>query len=155
FDVHLMVQNPEQFLPMFENCGADLLTVHLESGNDIMSVLRKIKDNNIKAGLSLKPQTGAKTLVPYLDLLDNILVMTVNPGFGGQKFMEDQLEKISEISKIIKGRNITIEVDGGINLETAELCVKHGANVLVAGNFIFGAPNPMEMIKKLQNIGEK
>ena len=155
FDVHLMVKNPEKFIPMFGKCGADMLTVHLESGGDILTALAEIKIKNIKTGISLKPSTPAERIVPYLDLIDNILVMTVNPGFGGQQFMPEQLEKIAELRKIIAGKNITLEVDGGINLVTAEKCVKNGADVLVAGSAIFNSDNPYETIQKFKHIGEK
>lgn len=153
FDVHLMVENPEKIIPMFAKCGADLLTVHLESCKDIVSALAQIKFRNIKAGISLKPQTPAEKIIPYLDLVDNILVMTVEPGFGGQEFMTDQLKKIYKLRKLIEGKNITIEVDGGINLETAKQCVENGADVLVAGSAIFKAANPQEIIQKLKKNG--
>lgn len=155
FDVHLMVKNPEFILPMFYKCGADMLTIHLESSKDIATCLAQIKIRKIKAGISLKPKTPAEKVVPYLDMVDNILVMTVEPGFGGQKFMDNQLEKIAKLKEMVAGRNITIEVDGGINLQTAEACVKKGADVLVAGSFIFTAEKPEEIIKKLKYVGEK
>jgi ribulose-phosphate 3-epimerase len=154
FDVHLMVKNPEKIVPIFTKCGADMLTVHLESGGDILAALAQIKLKNIKAGISLKPNTPADRIIPYLNLIDNILVMTVNPGFGGQEFMPEQLQKISKIREIIAGKNITLEVDGGINLKTAEQCVKKGADVLVAGSAIFKSENPSETIKKLKKTGE-
>ena len=155
FDVHLMVKNPEKFIPMFSKCGADMLTVHLESGGDILTALAEIKIKQIKAGISLKPKTPAEKVIPYLDLIDNILIMTVNPGFGGQEFMLDQLEKIAKLREITSGKNITLEVDGGINLKTAKQCVNSGADVLVAGNAIFRSDNPKEMIQNLKSIGEK
>ncbi len=154
FDVHLMVKNPERIVPMFDKSGADMLTVHLESSKDISVALAEIKIRKIKTGISLKPNTPAEAIIPYLDLIDNILIMTVNPGFGGQEFMKNQLNKIARLRELTDGKNITLEVDGGINLETAGQCVKNGADVLVAGSAIFKAENPAEIIKKLKNMGE-
>ncbi len=155
FDVHLMVEKPEKIIPMFAKCGADMLTIHLESTKDVASALAQIKLQNIKAGISIKPKTPAFRVIPYLDLIDNILVMTVEPGFGGQEFMTDQLEKIAELRKLIAGKNITLEADGGINLKTAKQCVQNGVDVLVAGSAIFKAENPQEVIQKLKDTGEK
>lgn len=155
FDVHLMVENPIRFLPMFANCGADQITVHIEAMQDIKQVFAYLKNSNIKIGLSLKPETPAQTLKPYLDEMNHILIMTVNPGFGGQSFMPEQLNKIAEVKKIIGNRPITIAVDGGINLKTGALCVQKGADVLIAGNAIFKAENPAQYITELQKLGEK
>ena len=155
FDVHLMVEKPEKIIPMFAKCGADMLTIHLESTKDVASALTQIKLQKIKAGISIKPKTPAFKVVPYLDLIDNILVMAVEPGFGGQEFMTDQLEKIAELRKLIDGKNITLETDGGINLKTAKQCVQNGVDVLVAGSAIFKAENPQEVIQKLKDTGEK
>ena len=154
FDVHLMVEEPLGFLPMFQNCGADMLTVHYEACADLNAVIDAIKKQNIKVGISLKPQTPAEVLKPYLDKIDNVLIMTVEPGFGGQKFMPAQLSKIKTVSELIGKRNITIEVDGGINIETAKLCVAGGANVLVAGSAVFKAENPQKIIQQLHLSGE-
>ena len=153
FDVHLMVEDPEKILPMFYNCGADLFTIHLESTKDVASCLAQIKIRNIKTGISLKPQTPAEKIIPYLDLIDNVLVMSVNPGFGGQKFMPEQLEKIKKLRKIVKDKNITIEVDGGINTETAKLCKKSGADVLVVGNAFYKSEHPTEFVTILKTKG--
>ena len=155
FDVHLMVDEPLRFVDMFAGCGADMLTVHYEACVDVRQVLEAIKAQGIKCGISLKPQTPADILAPYLDLLDNVLIMTVEPGFGGQAFMASQLEKIRQIRHLIGNKPIQIEVDGGINLETAPLCVKNGATVLVAGSAVFKAPEPAQMIQKLKQAGEK
>ena len=132
-----------------------MLTIHLESTKDVASALTQIKLQKIKAGISIKPKTPAFKVVPYLDLIDNILVMAVEPGFGGQEFMTDQLEKIAELRKLIDGKNITLETDGGINLKTAKQCVQNGVDVLVAGSAIFKAENPQEVIQKLKDTGEK
>ena len=155
FDAHLMVENPEKFLPQFLKSGADLITVHYEACADLHSVLTQIKSAGLKAGVSLKPNTPAQVLRPFSDDIDNILIMTVEPGFGGQKFMQNMLPKIAEVKKIVGNRNISIEVDGGINPETAKLCAKQGANVLVAGSAIFKSDNPAEVIRQLHLAGEK
>ena len=155
FDVHLMVEEPLNFLPMFENCGADQITVHYEACSDLPAAVHWLKARGIKVGISLKPQTSADVLAPYMDDIDNILIMTVEPGFGGQKFMADMLPKISAARKLIGNRNITLEVDGGINAETAALCTANGANVLVAGSAVFKAENPAQIIQQLQLSGER
>ena len=154
FDAHLMVEEPLSFLPQFLNSGADLITVHYEACADLNTVLAQIKSAGLKAGVSLKPNTSAQVLTPFLDDIDNILIMTVEPGFGGQKFMSAMLPKITETKNLIAGRNISIEVDGGINPETAKLCVEHGANVLVAGSAIFKSDAPDKVIQKLHQLGE-
>lgn len=155
FDVHLMVENPVQFIGMFKNCGADLITFHYEATDNIQAVINALKEQNIKIGISLKPQTSEQVLVPYLDSIDLVLIMTVEPGFGGQSFMHDQLPKIAQLKKLIANRRILIETDGGINEETAKLCVQNGTDVLVAGSAIFKHPNPKLLIEKLHNIGER
>ena len=154
FDAHLMVEEPLSFLPQFLNSGADLITVHYEACADLLTVLAQIKSAGLKAGVSLKPNTSAQVLTPFLDDIDNILIMTVEPGFGGQKFMPAMLPKIAETKNLIAGRNISLEVDGGINPETAKLCVEHGANVLVAGSAIFKSDAPDKVIQKLHQLGE-
>ncbi len=154
FDVHLMVENPLNFLPMFADCGADLITVHYEACADLQAVIDYLKQRQIRVGVSLKPQTSEQVLEPFLDDIDNILVMTVEPGFGGQKFMAEQLAKIAHIAEMIGERDICLEVDGGINLQTAALCIDNGADVLVAGNAIFKADNPAEIINRLHQLGE-
>lgn len=141
FDTHLMVEHPEKMLGWFAEAGSDIITVHYEACNDVLSVLQTIRSLGKKAGISLRPQTPAEVLAPLLDDLDLVLVMTVNPGFGGQAFMSDQLAKIEEIKQLSAGRNIMIEVDGGINPQTALLCRKTGADVLVAGSSVFKTPD--------------
>ena len=154
FDAHLMVEEPINFLPQFLNSGADLITVHYEACSDLLAVLSVIKAAGLKAGVSLKPKTSAQVLTPFLDYIDNILIMTVEPGFGGQKFMADMLPKIAETKKLVGTRGITIEVDGGINPETAKLCVKQGADVLVAGSAVFKSAAPAKIIHTLHQLGE-
>ena len=155
FDTHLMVQEPSNFLPQFLHSGADLITVHYEACSDLHAVLAQIKAAGLKAGVSLKPNTPAQVLQPYLPELDNILIMTVEPGFGGQKFMSGMLKKIADVAKMRAGRGITIEVDGGINAETAKLCIEQGAEVLVAGSAVFKSDNPAEVIRQLHSLGGK
>ena len=139
FDVHLMTMPANNWLEPFAKAGADIITIHLEAENDINESLKIIKDLGLKAGISIKPSTPEIMLEKYLELSDLILVMTVNPGFGGQKFMNNQLEKIRNIKAMQSnaGLSFDIEVDGGINKKTSKLCIEAGANVLVAGNAIF------------------
>jgi ribulose-phosphate 3-epimerase len=136
FDVHLMVENPNLFIEPFVKAGADMLTVHVEVPR-VLDHLTQIKLLGKKVGLSLSPNTPAKALEPYLPHLDHLLVMTVHPGFGGQSFLETQIPKIKEIRHMIEGRSISIEVDGGINPETAPHVIEAGATILVAGHSIF------------------
>lgn len=153
FDVHIMVENPLEFLPMFYNSGADMITFHYEAAKDVKAVISELKKHNMKVGISIKPNTKPEVLKPFLNDIDNILIMTVEPGFGGQSFMLNQLDKIAAVAKMIKGKGITLEVDGGINPQTAELCVQNGANVLVAGSAVFKAANPAKVISELKNSG--
>ena len=155
FDVHLMTKPASNWLEPFAKAGADIITIHVEAEDNIQESIKTIKSLGLKAGISIKPSSSEKIIEPYLDYCDLVLVMTVEPGFGGQKFMSSQLEKIKNIKKMInnKERNILIEVDGGINLETSKLCIEAGANVLVAGNAIFSqdASNYSKLVKSLRN----
>ncbi len=155
FDVHLMVEEPINFLNQFLHIGVDMITVHFEACRDLHEVIKVLRDNNIRVGVSIKPKTSEQVLLPFLDDIDNILIMTVEPGFGGQKFMHDQLTKIANTAQMIEDSNICLEVDGGINLETAKLCVEAGADVLVAGSAIFKSDNPAEVIARLHQLGER
>lgn len=138
-DVHLMIERPERYIEEFAAAGANHLTIHIESTEQPEKVLDQIRGFGVLPGITLRPATPVESVLPYLSQVDLVLVMTVNPGFGGQSFMEDQLEKIrrlrNEIQKL--GRKIYIEVDGGINEQTAAMC--SDADVLVAGNYIFGS----------------
>ena len=155
FDVHLMTKPASNWLEPFAKAGADIITIHVEAEDNIQESIKIIKSLGLKAGISIKPSSSEKIIEPYLDYCDLVLVMTVEPGFGGQKFMSSQLEKIKNIKEMInnKGRNILIEVDGGINLETSKLCIKAGANVLVAGSAIFSqsTANYSKLVKSLRN----
>lgn len=150
FDTHLMVTNPDEMIPWFVNAGSDIITVHAETCPHLDKTLKTIRDFGKKAGVSLNPSTSETVLEYVLDKLDLILVMTVNPGFGGQKFLNSQLEKIRKIKQLIKDKNILLEVDGGINAQTAPLCKQAGADVLVAGSAVFGNPNYVANIAALR-----
>lgn len=152
FDVHLMVRNPEPLIESFVQAGSDIITVHIEAVQDIERTLAYIKSLGVKAGVSIVPKTSEAELEHLYKLVDLILVMTVNPGFGGQKFMADQLPKIKAIREQIDkhGRNIDLSVDGGVNLETAPLIKAAGANVLVAGSHIFQNQNYVANIASLR-----
>lgn len=137
FDTHLMVTNPDEMIAWFADAGSDIITVHAETSPHLDKTLQTIRDLGLKAGVSLNPATPERVLEYVLDKLDLILVMTVNPGFGGQEFIAEQLEKIKRVKKMIGNRKIMLEVDGGINPLTAGKCVSAGADVLVAGTAIF------------------
>ena len=137
FDVHLMVTDPDKMIPWFAKAGADIITVHMETSPHLDKTVMSIKEYGLKAGVSLNPSTSEEGLKYILDRLDQILVMSVNPGFGGQSFIDSQLEKISNIKQMIGDKAIEIEVDGGINPLTAAECIAAGADILVAGSSIF------------------
>lgn len=150
FDTHLMVVEPDRMIPWFAEAGSDILTVHAEVCPHLDRTLEMIRSLGKKAGVSLNPSTPETVLEYVLDKLDLILVMTVNPGFGGQSFIETQLEKIGRIKKMIGRRPILIEVDGGINPETAPRCIDAGADVLVAGSAVFRGSNYVANIAALR-----
>ena len=139
FDVHLMINPVMNILPSFIKAGSDIITIHHEISDNVFDCIDLIKKHNLKVGISIKPNTEAKEIIPYLELIDLILVMTVEPGFGGQKFLASQLKKIKEIKGLISTRNIELEVDGGINYITSKQVVEAGANVLVSGSTIFSS----------------
>lgn len=153
-DVHLMIDRPIRYVEQFVNAGADIVVFHVEADTpeNILLTVKKIKSLGKKVGLSVKPATPASTLVNFLPFLDMVLVMTVEPGFGGQSFMFDQVEKINKVRDMVEeiGHECDIEVDGGINVKTAELCRSAGANVLVAGSSVFGAENLEKTIAELR-----
>lgn len=154
-DVHLMIDRPHRYVKAFCDAGADLVTFHLEADQpqDLYEAIRIVKDSGKKVGLSLKPRTPSETLLPYIGLLDLILIMTVEPGFGGQSFMEDQLPKIKAVRRMIDGLNPSceLEVDGGIDPVTAKACKNAGANVLVAGSAVFKKPDRKAAINAIRN----
>lgn len=153
-DVHIMISNPKKYAPDFIKFGADVLTFHLEACKDdaeVDEIIDLIHEGNIKAGLSIKPNTTVEKVFPFLKKLDLVLVMSVEPGFGGQGFMESSLTKIETLRKYIDENNLTtlIEVDGGINDKTAEECKNRGVDVLVAGSYLFGHDDIKERMEKL------
>ena len=150
-DVHLMIENPDKYVEPFAKSGADILTFHYESvkENDIVNLITKIKSFGIKAGISIKPKTRPDVLLPYLDIVDMVLVMTVEPGFGGQSFMSDCAEKIKFIRQNAP-EDLIIQVDGGINAQTGKICKDFGANSLVAGSYIYGASDIKQAIDSLK-----
>ncbi len=139
FDVHLMIENPEQYVEAYAKAGSDIITVHAEAVKDLRAALEMIGGHGKKRGVSIKPKTPASAIASVMDVVDLVLVMTVEPGFGGQSFMADQLEKIKEVRAMIQksGRKIDLEVDGGINAQTAKQVIAAGADVLVAGSAVF------------------
>lgn len=151
FDVHLMISEPLRYLDDFVKGGADMITFHLESDSDPDATIAAIHEKGCKAGISIKPKTPAEAVKPYLDRVDMVLVMTVEPGFSGQKFMTDMMPKVTQIRQWISetGREIDLQVDGGVNAETAKVCVEAGANVLVAGSYLFSKPDYAAAIKTL------
>ena len=152
FDVHIMASNPEQYIAALAEAGADIITVHVEATNHLDRVLALIKSYGIKAGVSLNPASPMNFLQYIMDKLDLILVMSVNPGFGGQKFIPAQLQKISQIKNLItkSGHDIKLEVDGGIDETTAKLVYEAGADILVSGSYIFNSDNYAEKIQILK-----
>ena len=154
FDVHLMINNPDNHIKAFAEAGSDLITIHAEASIHLDRSLALIKSFNKKVGVSLVPSTHEDCLDYILEKLDLILVMTVNPGFGGQKFLASQLKKIENIRKKIEksGKKIELEVDGGINDQTARIAVEAGADVLVSGSYIFGSGNYHQAIQNLRKI---
>lgn len=152
FDVHLMINPVEKFIPDYIKAGADIITIHEEINDDVENCLKLIKKHGLKTGISIKPKTSERKLEKYLDLLDLILVMTVEPGFGGQTFMHSQLEKIKNIREMIGKKSIDLEVDGGINNSTSKLTIEAGANILVAGSAVFRNCNYKHNIEELRSI---
>ena len=154
FDVHLMINRVEKFLDDYIRAGSDIITFHIEINEDIGNIIKKIKAKGIKCGLAIKPKTSWSEIQPYLKHIDQVIIMTVEPGFGGQEFMNDQVDKIKNISNYIKLNNLRvgIEIDGGINFETGQTCVEAGANILVAGSFLF---NQGDLIAATNSLSDK
>ena len=151
-DVHLMIEHPETYVEQLVKAGSDYLTIHVESTKNVETTLKMIRDLGAKPGITARPGTGLELIKPFLHLVDLVLVMTVEPGFGGQKFMNSQLEKIKELKSIREFQkfNYIIEVDGGVNPETAKLCWDAGADVLVAGSAVFSTKNYKTNIEALK-----
>ena len=153
-DVHLMIDRPIRYVDDFCKAGSDILTVHVEADTEenTLAALRRIRENGVRAAISVKPKTPAEAVLPFLPYCDLILVMTVEPGFGGQSFMEDMMPKLRKIRTFIDAQkpDCELEVDGGINETTARICRAHGANVLVAGSAYFKHPDQKVFVRKLK-----
>ena len=151
YDVHLMITHPQQYAEAFAKAGASLLNFHLECDDDIQETIDAIKAQGCQVGLTIKPGTAPEALLPYLDQLDLVLVMSVEPGFGGQKFMPSALEKLRFLrdERARRGAHYLLEVDGGVDDTTAPLCVEAGADILVAGSAVFGAADPAAAVGRL------
>ena len=153
-DVHLMIDRPIRYVDDFCKAGSDILTIHVEADTEenTLAALKRIRENGVRAAISVKPKTPAEAVLPFLPYCDLILVMTVEPGFGGQSFMEDMMPKLRKIRTFIDAQkpDCELEVDGGINVTTARICREHGANVLVAGSAYFKHPDKKEFVRKLK-----
>ena len=153
-DVHLMIDRPIRYVDDFCKAGSDILTIHTEADTEenTLNALKRIRENGVKAAISVKPKTSAEAVLPFLPFCDLILVMTVEPGFGGQSFMEDMMPKLKKIREYIDAQNPSceLEVDGGVNKETAMLCRENGANVLVAGSAYFNASDPADFVRSVK-----
>ena len=143
FDVHLMISPVDKFIPNFAEAGADIITIHPEATNNLSASIKKIKSLNKKAGVSLNPETSIDKVMPVLEMIDLVLIMSVNPGFGGQKFMKETLEKVKSLRKQIDSRNLKtqIEIDGGINFENSKIAIMSGVDILVSGTTVFKENN--------------
>ena len=153
-DVHLMIANPDQFIEDFKKAGADILTVHYEACPHLHRTIQAIHAAGMKAGVALNPHTPVSLLEDVIQDLDLVLIMSVNPGFGGQKFIQNAVNKVVQIKNLIQrtGSKALIEVDGGVNMETGLQLVEAGADVLVAGSFVFNSKNPKQTIQELKNL---
>ena len=153
-DVHLMIVEPERYIDTFADLGSDVLTVHYEASTHLNKTLDSIREKGMKAGVALNPHTPVDLLEPIINDIDVVCIMSVNPGFGGQRFIETTYQKVSKLRGIIEEKNATtlIEIDGGVTDQNAKRLVESGADVLVAGSFVFSSENPQETIRGLKNI---
>lgn len=153
-DVHLMISNPDVYIDDFVNSGADILTVHYEACPHLHRTIQLIKSKGVKAGIALNPHTPVNVLDEIITEVDLVLIMSVNPGFGGQKFIESSVQKVSQLKKLIDARNldVIIEIDGGVNLETGKKLAEAGASALVAGSFVFNSDSPTQTIETLKQL---
>ena len=153
-DVHLMIVNPQSYISQVRDCGAEIMNVHQEACVHLHRTVQAIKNAGMKAAVTLNPSTPVSTLEDIITELDMVLLMSVNPGFGGQSFIPNSLKKVKQLKELIAISNshALIEVDGGVNLETGKLLADAGADILVAGNAVFSAPNPKDMIEALHNL---
>ena len=154
FDVHLMINRVGKFLDDYIKAGSDIITFHIEIEENLSELISKIKDKNIKAGIAIKPKTPWEEIKSLLHSIDQVIIMTVEPGFGGQSFMDSQIDKIKNISNYIKENNLSvdIEIDGGVNYETGKICRDAGANILVAGSFLFKQENLLTATNELNKF---
>ena len=150
FDVHLMIKNPLKYIEAFYKAGADMITFHVEADDDVLETINKIKECGIKCGIVLSPDTEAEAVLPYLDKVDMILLMSVYPGFGGQKYIPSVTEKIKKVKEYIGNRNIDLQIDGGITEENVKTAIDAGANVIVAGTSVFGKEDRKKAIEELR-----
>ena len=153
-DVHLMISNPDVYIDDFVNSGADILTVHFEACPHLHRTIQLIKSKGVKAGIALNPHTPVNVLDEIITDVNLVLIMSVNPGFGGQKFIESSVQKVSQLKKLIDTRNldVIIEIDGGVNLETGKKLAEAGASALVAGSFVFNSDSPTQTIERLKQL---
>jgi ribulose-phosphate 3-epimerase len=154
-DVHLMIERPERYIEQYRDAGADIISVHFEACTHLHRNIQQIKSCGAKAGVAINPHTSVELLKDIIEELDLVILMSVNPGFGGQKFIYQTLNKITQLKEIITTRNAStlIEIDGGVGLQNAESILQAGADVLVAGNSVFGATNPKLAVYSLKHIG--
>jgi ribulose-phosphate 3-epimerase len=155
FDVHLMINEPVRYIQEFVDCGADIITVHVEACSDVAATLAAIREKGVKPAITLNPETPVSAIEPYLDKVDMVLVMSVHPGFGGQKFIPESLDKVREIKRMLEEKNLTadIEIDGGITLDNVQSVIEAGANVIVAGSAVFkgdAAENVKRFLEKMR-----
>lgn len=156
-DVHLMIVEPEKYISQFRDAGADTITVHVEACPHLHRTIQQIKETGAKAGVALNPHTPVSSIEDILEDIDLVCLMSVNPGFGGQKFIYSTLKKIRQLKEQIIERNLStlIEIDGGVGLQNAQVILEAGADVLVAGNAVFGASNPTDMITRFKRLQEE
>ena len=148
FDVHLMIENPEKYIESFVKSGADIITVHYETAKDMNALIKQIKSFGVRVGITINPPTPVDVLLPYIDDVDMVLIMTVNPGFGGQSLIEECLDKIRFLRQ--KYPKLDIEIDGGVKLENIDKVIDAGANIIVAGSAVFNAKDPEMVVKTIK-----
>lgn len=155
-DVHLMIVQPERYVETFREVGADILSIHIEASTHLHRTIQLIKVHGMKAGVAINPHTPVSLLQDVIEDIDLVCMMSVNPGFGGQKFIENTFRKVTELTELILKRKskALIEIDGGVNQDNAKALMEAGAHVLVAGNFVFSAQNPKEVIQRLKTMGK-
>ena len=154
-DSHLMIADVDQLAPSYAHAGSASVTIHAEASNDVAKTLRAIRSEGARAGLALKPGTSLDLYSELIDDVDMFLIMTVEPGFGGQKFMDSMMEKVRSARKLIGDRSIWLQVDGGISLETIEIARDAGADTFVAGSAVFNSPDPADMVTRLRELAQK